>query len=324
MKKCLIFILIVCVILGGCKKDNNPQIFTYTVEDVQIATENFSLSGKLTLSQTDQPIPAVLMISGSGPADMDSTINALKPFKDLSEQLAQKGIASLRFHKRTYEFNQQVAKQYDFIIEDEYIEDTLKAFELLEKDDRIQSDNIYLLGHSMGAQIAPIIINLEPKIKGGILLAGSTTHLLDILLEQVKAQDEELYQTYLPGVHLTKSLIEVKSGEEHYGYFGCYGAYWVHYNKINLETELLNVANNHPLLIMQGGKDLQIFSNHFEKYKTLLADYSTATFKYYPNLNHCFVDGRGETLITAYHEAKTIPDNVIQDIYDWINELKLL
>lgn len=144
----------------------------------------------------------------------------------------------------------------------------------------------------MGAAIAPLIINRQPKIKGGILLAGSTAHILDILLEQTKDVDEKTYQSYLQAVNITKSLTEVKKGEEHYHYFGSYGAYWVHYNQINFDNELLNAANNHPLLIMQGGTDLQIYSHHFEKYQSLLANSLTTTFKHYPSLNHCFVEGK--------------------------------
>lgn len=47
----------------------------------------------------------MIIIQGSGPNDMDGTIYALKPYKEISEKLAQKGIASIRFHKRTFEFN---------------------------------------------------------------------------------------------------------------------------------------------------------------------------------------------------------------------------
>jgi len=56
------------------------------------------------------PFPAVVMVHGSGPGDMDEKVLKLTPFKDLAEGLAGFGIASLRYDKRTFAYRRQMAK----------------------------------------------------------------------------------------------------------------------------------------------------------------------------------------------------------------------
>ena len=62
----------------------------------------YPLNGLLTLPDGEGPFPAVVMVHGSGPSDMDERVMKLTPFKDLAEGLAGHGIVSLRFDKRTY------------------------------------------------------------------------------------------------------------------------------------------------------------------------------------------------------------------------------
>ena len=62
------------------------------------------LHGTLALPEAREPVPAVLMIAGSGPTDRDgnSAVPGVKPatLKLIAEGLAKAGIASLRFDKR--------------------------------------------------------------------------------------------------------------------------------------------------------------------------------------------------------------------------------
>lgn len=313
-----LLLVILAFTLSGCKKNKQPSEYTYAEESVKVG----DLNGKLTLPDTVNQVPAVIIIPGSGPTDMDGTIYSLKTYQDLALKLATKGIASLRYNKRSYQFLEQMVKDYDATIEDEYVNDALIAYNFLKTNEKIDVNNIFLIGHSFGAQISPFIINQEPNLKGAILLAGTTEHLLDLLLEQYKAQNVTNYEGHVAAVALTKSLTEVKSGEEHYSYYGAFGAYWVYYNKINWQDELLDASTNHPLLIIQGELDLQVTIKHYDKYKELLKDNKQATFKKYSLLNHCFVNGEGDTIYTAYKIERPIPDEVINDISDWIKKVK--
>ena len=74
----------------------------YTEKEISISIgEGKELPGTLILPDGEGPFPVVVFVHGSGPSDRDETINGNKPFKDLAEGLAEKGIASYRYDKRS-------------------------------------------------------------------------------------------------------------------------------------------------------------------------------------------------------------------------------
>jgi dipeptidyl aminopeptidase/acylaminoacyl peptidase len=315
--------LFLCFICIGCSRSKE---YEYTIEDINVITDSFSMPGKLTIPTTSKKVPAVVFVHGSGPGDMDETMGALKPFKELSEKLAILGIASIRYNKRTLTYSDTLKNEYGLTVYDETINDALSAVNLLKNDPRIAADNVFIIGHSFGACFAPVILNLDNDINGAIMLAGTTEHLLDVLLEQVKTVDEiqktNTYDQYLPYVNIAKTMTKVKAGEESHNYFGAYPAYWVSYNAIDLDKETIESTNNHNLLIMQGGLDVQVTVKHFENYKKVLEGKDNVTYKLYDQLNHGFVDGTNESLESAYQVPKDIPNEVIDDIYNWIKNNK--
>ena len=82
----------------------------YTEKEISISIgEGKELPGTLILPDGEGPFPVVVFVHGSGPSDRDETINGNKPFKDLAEGLAEKGIASYRYDKRTYVYQKEAA-----------------------------------------------------------------------------------------------------------------------------------------------------------------------------------------------------------------------
>ena len=117
----------------------------------------YPLNGLLTLPDDPSgPVPAVVLVHGSGPSNMDERVMKLTPFRDLAEGLAQHGIASVRYDKRTYAHARKMKKTRPTVWE-ETIEDALLAAALLRKEPQIDADRIFLLGHSQGAMLAPRI-----------------------------------------------------------------------------------------------------------------------------------------------------------------------
>ena len=190
--------------------------------------------------------------------------------------------------------------------------------DLLQADERIEAENIFIIGHSLGGQLAPVILNRDESINGAIMLAGTPVHLLDVLMEQIKKQSVELYDEYLPIYDHIRNLKVPVAGQHNYVYFGYYQFFWVDYNLIDIEDETFLASEKHPLLIMQGDLDLQVSVKDFKLYKDLLAENNDVVFKLYEGLNHCFVDGEGETINNAYKKKKMIPEYVFVDIYDFI------
>ena len=99
-----------------------------------------ALPGTLTLPEgAASPLPAVVLLHGSGPNDRDESIGQTKMFRDLAEMLAEKGIAVLRYDKRTLIYGSRYTAEdlKTFTVDDESIQDAVAAANLLRSDPRI-------------------------------------------------------------------------------------------------------------------------------------------------------------------------------------------
>ncbi|WMT39856.1 hypothetical protein RE628_21205 [Paenibacillus sp. D2_2] len=83
-----------------------------TEEQVVIGAETkFPLNGILTLpKENDRLLPAVVLVHGSGPNNMDEKIGNNYPFKDLAEGLSEQRIAVLRYDKRTFVYSKEMGE----------------------------------------------------------------------------------------------------------------------------------------------------------------------------------------------------------------------
>ena len=74
--------------------------------EVPVTVEDgpWHLPGTLTLPNGKGPFPAVVLVPGSPPLDQDATVGPNKIFKDLAWGLGSRGIAVLRYTKRTHQF----------------------------------------------------------------------------------------------------------------------------------------------------------------------------------------------------------------------------
>ena len=137
------------------------------------AGTEYPLNGMLTLPDAPQaPVPAAVLVHGSGPSNMDEKIYSLTPFRDLAAGLAARGIATLRYDERTLVDAGQMKKQAVTVWE-ETIEDALSAAALLRADPRIDPGAVWIIGHSLGAMLAPRIDAEGGAFRGLVLMPGS-------------------------------------------------------------------------------------------------------------------------------------------------------
>lgn len=293
----------------------------------------YPLNGLLTLPENiTEPVPAVVFVHGSGSSNMDEKVGQLTPFKDLAEGLANKGIASIRYDKRSFAHGLKMVRDKSTIItvKEETIDDAILATELLKKDSRIDSHNIFIIGHSMGGMLAPRIDSEGGKYKGLIIMAGTPRKLEDVMLEQNKAV-----------LSSTKGLVNWivrKQVAKLSGLFsGLYelsdeeakkkkvmGGTTLYYFKEMGEHSVADylATTKKPMLIVQGEKDFQVsVEKDFNEYKRLLNDKTNVEFRLYENLNHAFVNYLYSDILKAKQEYNTerhIGEEVISDIADWI------
>jgi uncharacterized protein len=155
------------------QRPQTPQPpFPYDIEEFVVtnkAAEGVKLAGTLTLPTGKEPVPVVVMISGSGPQDRNESILDHKPFWVIADHLTRNGVAVLRCDDRgvgesTGDFG--TATSVDFA------SDVVALVEFLSSHKRIDSKQIGLCGHSEGGIIAPLVAAENKNIAFVVMLAG--------------------------------------------------------------------------------------------------------------------------------------------------------
>src|SRR5688572_6335097 len=132
------------------------------------------------------PFPAVVLVHGSGSNDRDTSIGPNKPFRDLAEGLASRGLAVLRYDKRTRTHASRIARLRDFTVKEETVDDAMAAVKKLRETPGIRADRVFVLGHSLGGMLAPRIAAADPSIAGLILLAAAVKPLEQSIVDQTR------------------------------------------------------------------------------------------------------------------------------------------
>ena len=134
-----------------------PTSSRFAEESVTVgAGSEWALPG--TLSMPVGPIAAaVVLVHGSGPGDRDETIGPNTPFRDLAWGLADRGIAVLRYEKRTRQYAAKMAADRNLTVREETIDDAVLAAALLRTHARIDPARVFVVGHSLGGTLAPRI-----------------------------------------------------------------------------------------------------------------------------------------------------------------------
>ncbi len=289
----------------------------------------YPLNGMLTIPESEGPVPAVVMVHGSGASNMDEKVLKLTPFKDLAEGLARHGIASLRYDKRTFVHGRKMIKAGDVTVKAETIEDAVLAVNMLKADPRVDHENIYILGHSMGAMLAPRIDAEGGDVKGLIMMAGSPCRLEDIVVRQlgqaegsnpiikgIVGLERKIYAGKFEGLY-QMSDEEAKKKK----FAGSTTLYY--FKEMGLKTAVdYLLESSKPVLIMQGGKDFQCLADvDFKGFQDQLAGRENTEYKLYPYLNHCFVTALYDDITKAskeYSLERHIGEDVFRDIAGFI------
>jgi len=305
---------------------------TFHEEPFTVNTGKWKLPGILTIpaGRGDGPWPAVVLVHGSGPEDRDETVGSTKPFRDLAWGLASRGIAVLRFDKRTGIYGEKLSSliaegKIKFTVRDETIDDALGAVDELRQTREIDSKRIFVLGHSLGAMLAPRIGQADSQIAGLIMLAALAGPLEDVFVPQYRylfslngdmtREEQQQLDEITAEVARIKGLTPKDSSSTQL-LLNAPPSYWLDlrtYNQMGTAQALTQ-----PMLILQGGRDYQVTPDNFDQWKSVLAASTNVTFKFYPKLNHLFVAGDGQSTPSEYDIPGNVDQSVVDDIADWI------
>lgn len=304
---------------------------SFEEHEVTVGTGEWALPGTLTLPRGKAPVPAVVLVHGSGPQDRDESLGPSKPFRDLAEGLASRGIAVLRYEKRTRQYQSKLAQdQAGLTVKEETIDDAVAAVALLRQTEGIDPQRVFVLGHSLGGTLAPRIAEAAPEVRGLIILAGATRPLEDLTIEQLD------YIASLPGEHSQTELdkiAEMKAEAERVKasdlsddteggklLLGAPASYWRDLRAYSPTETAARLSL--PMLILQGGRDYQVTEVDLENWRRALAGRAHVTLKLYPDLNHLFAEGEGKATPKEYEKLQHVAPQVIEDIARWIDSQK--
>ena len=305
----------------------DPSTFTET--EVRVDCEGFPLPALLTVPKKASGAPAVVMVAGSGPNDRDETIMKLKPFRDIAQGLATKGIASIRYDKRT----KSAPGMFDAkkgTLHDEVVKDALSALKLLKsktggklgRKGAVDPKRIFVLGHSLGAMAAPRILQASADFAGMVLLAAPARPLEDAVLEQMrhlagpkptKAVKDQL-KIVEAQVALAKSADltpDTPSSELPLGMNATYLLDLRDYDPVAEATQL-----GKPLILCHGEVDYQVTMPELERWQKGLKNHPDATIKLYEGLSHAFMPGEGKA--SDYMIEANVDRRVVDDVAAWL------
>lgn len=299
----------------------------FTETEVIVGSGEWALPGTLTMPVGNGPFPGVVLVHGSGPNDRDETIGPNKPFRDLAWGLASKGIAVLRYEKRTKQYQWQMAGLKDITVQDETIDDALDGVQLLRVNLKIDPKRVYVLGHSLGGMLIPRMWTEDSAIAGYVIMAGATRPMEDMIIEQtryimsldpsgqskdaqaqLKKLEEQCSRVKNPKLSKSTAARDLP--------FGVPASYWLDLRGYKPAEVARSIKR--PMLILQGGRDYQVTDKDFQNWKNALSSRKNVQFKLYPKLNHLFIAGEGKCTPAEYEIPGHVSDEVIMDIARWI------
>lgn len=301
---------------------------SFLEQEYQVVNEDYRLPGTLTLPKRRPPHSVVLLLAGSGPNDRDETIGPNKPLRDVAWGLATRGIASLRYDKRTLSYRARMDIRR-LTYREEIVDDAVAAIRQLRRDDRFDRQSIFALGHGLGGQLVPAIAQRarplagSPYLAGGIVMAGSARPMAEVMIDHLNhiANEDGVFTLEERGAVLAfQSGIEamLESGDPDYP--PVMGIGYRYLSALN-DYDCLKTASRLkiPLFIAQGGRDSQVTEAHdFSAWRDALSSRSDVVFALYPSLNHLFIAGTHVSYPSEYDQPGHVDRQFIEDLSAWI------
>lgn len=288
----------------------------YTAVDVRIPTAGGdTLAGTLTMpGERRGRAPAVITISGSGAQDRDEALPGMtgyRPFRQIADTLGRRGVAVLRLDDRGFGAS---TGSFAAATSADFAADVRTALTWLRARPDVDPARIFLLGHSEGAMIAPMVAADDQRLAGIVLLAGPSwtgRRTLDYQIRYAVEQDSAIAPAARAGAITTRlAALDSLTAQQP----------WLRYFT---DHDPLAVAARVrvPALLVQGATDRQVPAEQAEELAAALrkSGGTDVTVRVFPDRNHLLLPDRdGNPARYGGLTQRQLGADVLGPIVDWI------
>lgn len=302
---CLIGCWLICAISGGAQSEPKSQGAAFSAEEVVIKLPGYQLAGTLSLPRgARRPLPAVILITGSGQQTRDSEIpipglENYRPFRQIAEQLTALRLAVLRVDDRGVG-KSTGAQTLANATTSSFADDVRAEVAYLRGRREIDPQRIALAGHSEGGAIALLVAASDPRIRAIVLLAamGKTGKEINLAQQEealaaakglteerkheLRAEQRRILQTVIEGGEVAQLPPQARQ--------------YLPWFKEFLTFDPLAVIRRvrQPILILQGALDRQVTADNAAllEQAARAAGNRDVTTRVLPALNHLLLAAR--------------------------------
>jgi dienelactone hydrolase len=284
----------------------------YSSRDVAfLSADGVRLAGTLTVPRGSAGRrAAVVLVHGSGPNDRDETIGPNKIFLQIAHALSNRGYVVLRYDKRGVA--KSGGRPYLQNARDLLLADARAAVTFAAAQSEIDPRRIVVLGHSEGAELAPSLAITDRTVHAIALLGAPALPLDQVLVKQVTRG--------LTGPAYEKAYAAIAKENARVAASDAPDDAWL--RSSFLEDPAKEIARVPcPILILQGGNDLQIYPADMPRLvNAARAAHRAITVRVLPLDDHLFIPVRSaQPYPTAeYFTPALIDPQAIDAITAWL------
>jgi pimeloyl-ACP methyl ester carboxylesterase len=290
---------------------------------INVKTLSGNIAGSLMMPKNvSGKIPLVLIIGDAGLTDRDGN-NAkagikANTYKLLANELGKKGIASIRYDKRSVGESLSSTKESQLRIDD-YGDDVVSIINSLIDDQRFSK--IVLLGHGEGALVGMIAITDQP-VNGFITIEGPGEPADKMLMDQMKTKPKFIadeFKTILDSLRKGKTTDNVDPAL-YYIARPSYQHFLMSWCRLSPIKGIKAVKKQ--VLIIQGTTDLQVTVENGQKLKKAKSE---AVYLEIKDMNHILKEAPADeekNMDTFSKPDLPLKPELISGIVDFLKKLK--
>ncbi len=329
------------------RRPQTPEApYPYDTTDVTFFNEfdQVKLAGTLsTPKNLDKLVPAVVLVTGSGPQDRDETVDGHKPFKVIADYLTRRGIMVLRFDDRGIGKSQG---DYPNSTIGDFSKDVIGALDYLREQKNVDPNNVGIIGHSEGGLIAMLVAGQKSAEVNFIGLLAPPAIAIDSLMvlqayevgRSVGFSEQELIQArvinrknfavikselsdqqaYAQIMDNVSSVFQAPTQDQKNEFRMLVTPPYRYFMRIDPVPFIRQI--NVPVFAAYGTKDVQVpYAVNLESLTNNLPKDLHPRLKVYEGLNHFFQRAKTGGISEYGDLEETFSLDVLEDIIEWLH-----